>query len=102
MQSKLQLEALSLVRPIREARIWARDAEKAEATAAELSAKLGFTVRAEAGGKAAVDGADVIVTTTPSENPILMAEWLQPGQHVTAMGSDAEQDRKSTRLNSSH
>ncbi|HEV7249696.1 MAG TPA: ectoine utilization protein EutC [Shinella sp.] len=90
MQAKLQLEALSLVRPIREARIWARDAAKAEAVAAELALKLGFPVRAEADGRAAVDGADVIVTTTPSETPILKAEWLRPGQHITAMGSDAE------------
>lgn len=90
MQAKLQLEALSLVRPIREARIWAREVEKAEAVAAELAKKLGFPVRAEASGRAAVDGADVVITTTPSETPILKAEWLQPGQHVTAMGSDAE------------
>ena len=90
MQAKLQLEALSLVRPIREARIWARDAAKAEATAAELMLKLGFPVHAVADGRAAVDGADIIVTTTPSETPILKAEWLQPGQHITAMGSDAE------------
>ena len=90
MQAKLQLEALSLVRPIREARIWARDTEKAQAAAAELTLKLGFPVRAEADGRSAVDGADVVVTTTPSETPVLKAEWLQPGQHVTAMGSDAE------------
>ncbi len=90
MQAKLQLEALSLVRPIREARIWARDAAKAEAAAAELTVKLGFSVRAEADGRAAADGADIIVTTTPSQTPVLKAEWLQPGQHVTAMGSDAE------------
>ncbi len=90
MQAKLQLEALSLVRPIREARIWAREVEKAEAAAAELAKKLGFPVRAEASGRVAVDGADVVITTTPSETPILKAEWLQPGQHVTAMGSDAE------------
>ncbi|MGE6784472.1 ectoine utilization protein EutC [Ensifer adhaerens] len=90
MQARLQLEALSLVRPIREARIWARDAAKAEAAAQELTARLGFPVGAEADGRAAVDGADVIVTTTPSETPVLWAEWLQPGQHVTAMGSDAE------------
>ena len=38
----------------------------------------------------ACDGADIIVTTTPSEQPILKAEWLRPGQHVTAMGSDSE------------
>ena len=32
----------------------------------------------------------IIVTTTPSQEPILMAEWLENGQHVTAMGSDSE------------
>lgn len=90
MQAKLQLEALCLVRPIREARLWARDGKKAAAAALELTAKLGLPVRAEADGRAAVDGADIIVTTTPSETPVLRAEWLQPGQHVTAMGSDAE------------
>lgn len=90
MQARLQLEALSLVRPIRQARIWARDAAKAEATALDLTARLGFPVRAEAEGRAAVDGADIVITTTPSEKPVLKAEWLQPGQHVTAMGSDAE------------
>lgn len=90
MQARLQLEALSLVRPIREARIWARDAAKAEAVAADLTLKLGFPVHARTDGRAAVDGADIIVTTTPSQTPVLRAEWLQPGQHVTAMGSDAE------------
>lgn len=90
MQARLQLEALSLVRPIHEARIWARDTAKAEAVAADLTLKLGFPVRATADGRAAVDGADIVVTTTPSETPVLKAEWLQPGQHITAMGSDAE------------
>ena len=90
MQARLQLEALSLVRPIQEARIWARDLAKAEAVAVGLSAKLGFPVSAEADPEAAVAGADIVVTTTPSETPILKAEWLRPGQHVTAMGSDAE------------
>ncbi|WP_026614840.1 ectoine utilization protein EutC [Ensifer aridi] len=90
MQAKLQLEALALVRPIREARLWARDAAKAEATAGTLAETLGFPVKAASDPKAAVAGADIIVTTTPSEKPILEADWLQPGQHVTAMGSDAE------------
>ncbi|ORE98939.1 ectoine utilization protein EutC [Aurantimonas sp. 22II-16-19i] len=90
VQARLQLQALALVRPIREARIWARDGARAEQVAAGLSAELGLSVTAVAGGRDAVDGADIVVTTTPSETPILMADWLQPGQHVTAMGSDAE------------
>ena len=90
VQARLQLKALTLVRPIAEARIWARDAGKADRAAAELSAELGIAVTAVADGERAVAGADIVVTTTPSETPILMADWLQPGQHVTAMGSDAE------------
>lgn len=90
MQARLQLQALTLVRPIREARIWARDAKKAEKFAADLTRTLGISVVAVADGQKAVAGADVIVTTTPSQTPILKADWLEPGQHVTAMGSDAE------------
>jgi ornithine cyclodeaminase len=89
-QARLQLEALTLVRPIAEARIWARDTDKARVAARDLSARLGIRVEAHANAEAAVRGADIIVTTTPAEAPILKADWLAPGQHVTAMGSDAE------------
>jgi len=90
IQARLQLEALTLVRPIRQARIWARDVAKAEAAARDLSASLGITVDAARDPQAACADADIIVTTTPTEEPILRAEWLRPGQHVTAMGSDSE------------
>jgi ornithine cyclodeaminase len=90
VQARLQLKALTLVRPIAEARIWARDGAKASVAAADLSAELGISVTAVADPEQVVRGADIVVTTTPSATPILMAGWLRPGQHVTAMGSDAE------------
>jgi ornithine cyclodeaminase len=90
VQARLQLEALILVRPIAEARIWARDAAKAEALAGKLREELGILVRAETDPGKTASGADVLVTTTPAEKPLLKAGWLSPGQHVTAMGSDAE------------
>lgn len=90
MQARLQLEALRLVRPITQARIWARDPGKAQKLATDLGERLGISVKACANAADAVEGADIIVTTTPSETPIIKAEWLQPGQHLTAMGSDAE------------
>lgn len=90
VQARLQLEALTLVRPIREARIWARDADKAGTAARDLSGRLGISVKAVSAPREAVAGADIIVTTTPSEAPLLMADWLEAGQHVTAMGSDSE------------
>jgi ornithine cyclodeaminase len=88
LQARMQLRALSLVRPIRRAVFWGRDATKAEAAAWEAGEALGLETRAEADPATAVRGADVIVTTTPARAPILMAAWLEPGQHVTAMGSD--------------
>jgi len=90
VQARLQLEALRLVRPIRNATIWARDAEKAKAAANELTDRLGLPVTAAERVEDAVRGADIVVATTPSTAPLVMADWLAPGQHLTAMGSDAE------------
>lgn len=89
IQARLQLQALTLIRPIREARIWARNAERAKTFARELSAELRLPITAHAEPMEAVAGADVIVTTTPADKPILSATWLKPGQHITAIGSDA-------------
>lgn len=91
IQARLQLEALTLVRPIERASVWARRGDQAMTAAGELSERLGIPVTAAASAEEAVTRADIVVTTTPSETPILLARWLRPGQHVTAMGSDAEQ-----------
>ena len=90
MQADLQLEALTLVRDIDSATIWARDRGKAEAAASRLQKQLGFPVSASDSIAEATAAADIIVTTTPAHQPLLLAEHLHPGQHVTAMGSDAE------------
>jgi ornithine cyclodeaminase len=87
MQAEMQLRALTLVRPISAARIWARDPARAQALAARLDLS-GVTITAAATVAKATAGADVIVTTTPSPTPIL--HEADAGQHITAMGSDAE------------
>ena len=87
-QGRLQLKALCLVRPIKYAVIWARDANKAASAARELSAELDITVGVANNAADAVRSADIVVTTTPSATPLVNAEWLIPGQHITAMGSD--------------
>jgi len=89
LQARLQLQALALVRPIARATIWGRSFEKAQALAAEMGETMGIAVSAEREAALAVGGADIVVTTTPAQSPLLQAGWLRPGQHVTAMGSDA-------------
>jgi len=88
MQSRLQLKALTLVRPLKRASIWGRDNMKANMLAKELANELSIDVIAERKLENAVKVADIVVTTTPSSEPLVMADWLRPGQHITAMGSD--------------
>jgi ectoine utilization protein EutC len=88
-QARWQLRALALVLPLRRAAVWARDPARAEAFAAAMTAELGLPVTAGANRRALVEGSDVVVTTTPAREPLVEAGWLRPGQHVTAMGSDA-------------
>lgn len=89
-QSALQLEALFLVRDIDSARVWARDFGKAEAAAVQWSRRLGIKINACPDVASAVQAADIIVTSTPSSTPLLLAQHIAEGQHVTAMGSDSE------------
>ena len=90
MQARMQLSALAQVRGLSAARVWARDPAKAAAFATDMTARLGIPVTAAATAADAARGADVIVTTTPAESPILNAADVASGTHVTAMGSDAE------------
>lgn len=90
VQAGLQLEALTLVRDIEHARIWARRSDRAVELAQRLSSALGLAVEAVDSAAAAADGADVLVTTTPATEPLIDVTNLHPGLHVTAVGSDAE------------
>ncbi len=89
VQAKLQLQALTLVRPIERVNVWARDHDKARQCAAEMADALNLDVHTAPSVTDAASGVDLIVTTTPSDRPLLSAADLAPGQHITAMGSDA-------------
>jgi len=89
LQAELQIRALALVRAVPEVLVWARDPAKAAAWATRLRDALKVPVTPCASAEEVVRGSDVVVTTTPSRSPLIEAEWLHPGLHVTAMGSDA-------------
>ncbi len=89
LQARLHLRSAHLVRPFERALVWGRDPGKARGCAADLAATLGIEVRSEADPARLVAESQLVVTTTPARAPILRADWLHPGLHVTAMGSDA-------------
>lgn len=87
-QARLQLQAAHLVRPFERALIWARDPAKAAAAAADVAATLGVAAEAAPDPATLVAACQLVVTTTPARAPLITADMLHPGLHITAMGSD--------------
>jgi alanine dehydrogenase len=48
-----------------------------------MQKKLSVNVEPVAGPREAVKGADIVAMTTDSLVPVIKAEWLEPGMHVT-------------------
>jgi ornithine cyclodeaminase len=89
LQAELQLRALKLVRDFERVSVWARDAHKAAAFAGRMQDALGVPIETAASVEDCVAASAVVITTTPAREPLIRAEWLHPGLHVTAMGSDS-------------
>lgn len=87
-QARFQLEALLQVRSIDTVHVTSRSPERAEELAGEIEARWGLAARAFRAAEDAVREADIVITVTPSTTPLVRAEWLRPGVHVTAVGSD--------------
>lgn len=88
-QAELQVHALRLVRDFSELVVWARDTGRSEAFALKMRKALNISVRVTTTIEDVVHAADALVTTTRAEKPIIRRNWLRPGIHITAIGSDA-------------
>jgi ornithine cyclodeaminase/thiomorpholine-carboxylate dehydrogenase len=84
VQGGTHLRAVTRVRDFGEVRIASRDRAHAERLAAEHPG-----ARVADSFEAAVRGADVVCCCTDAGVPILDADWLQPGAHVTSVGASA-------------
>jgi ornithine cyclodeaminase len=85
-QARYQLEALLGVR--RPQRVVVASRSGADEYAAEMRAKHDIDVSVARDVESAVRMSQVVVTTTPAREPVVRSDWVQPGTHVTAMGSD--------------
>ncbi|MBX3665418.1 MAG: ornithine cyclodeaminase family protein [Burkholderiales bacterium] len=84
-----QLEAVVTALNIREARVYARTHDKLEAWCKTMGDRLGIPVIPAASAPEAIAGAQVVNIMTQSAAPVIDGDWLQPGQHVNAAGSNA-------------
>ncbi|KLV28867.1 cyclodeaminase [Priestia megaterium] len=89
-QARFQVRALKLVRDFSKVLVYARSTDRAKKYAQDMSLELGIEVKVVDSAEAVVRNSDTVITTTPATEPLIKAEWLHPGLHITAMGSDAE------------
>ena len=82
-QAHLQLELVKEVTDCRRVLLWARSAERARAFRED-----GFEIAVAESMRELCARCRLIVTTTPSRQPLVLAEDVKPGTHITAVGAD--------------
>ena len=81
VQGHAHAQVLPHMRQFRDIRIASRDVFHAQQLAATLP-----HARAVASFEEAARGADVVCLCTSSSTPVLSADWLSPGAHITSVG----------------
>ncbi len=93
VQARMQLELLKDVVDCQSCLIWGRDAQKVQRTIEDLQANesikaWGLDIKAAAQIDELVSQCRLIVTTTSATKPLIRADQVLKGTHITAMGSD--------------
>lgn len=87
VQARKQVRCLAVVRTFSRVVAWSPMRAHLERYCGEM-AEEGLDVVAASDPEAVCRAADVLITATPSREPIVDARWLHEGMHVTALGSD--------------
>lgn len=87
LQAELQLRQLLELTSCRDVIVWGRSEESLSRFREQLS-DIDIQLVTTTSEKQAAIGASVIVTATPSTKPLVLADWVQPGTHITAVGAD--------------
>jgi ornithine cyclodeaminase len=94
VQARTHLEAMFCVRRIRRVRVASRQPAKARAFAEHQSKRWGIRIEPVSTPREAVEGADLICTTTSAREPIVEGAWIAPGAHINAVGSSIPSARE--------
>ena len=88
LQARYQLRCLRSVRAFSRVVAWSPNPAHLDAYLREMRDE-GFDAHGAATAEAVIREADLLVSATPARAPLVRAEWLRGGQHVTALGADS-------------
>lgn len=87
VQGAWHARAIAAVRPLTRVRLVGRNVAQGNALAAKLYAELAVPVEFGTDARAALEGAEIVVTATTSTTPVLERSWIAAGTHINAVGS---------------
>lgn len=90
VQARYQAKYLCDLMSIKKLSIWGRDKDKAEQVKRDLI-DLHLDITVEDDLEQSASRSNLIITTTSAKEPILKSDWIQPGTHITAIGSDTHE-----------
>ena len=94
VQARTHLTALDTVRSIKRARVACRNIEHAQEFVREMLPRFSFPIEAVNSNEEAVRNADLIVTATSSQEPVINKDWISPGAHLNAIGTHSPGSRE--------
>lgn len=94
VQARSHLRALRCVRSIKRARIASKESQSARRLVEEMKGECDFELSAVETAKDAVENADIIVTATNSQVPVIQRNWISSGSHINAVGTHSPASRE--------
>lgn len=87
VQARMQLQYLKSIVACNQVLVWGLDQEECDLYKQDMELQ-GFSVQTTLIPKDIALNCNLIITVTPSQNPLIKADFIQPGTHITAVGSD--------------
>ncbi|MBU9192962.1 ornithine cyclodeaminase family protein [Burkholderia gladioli] len=89
-QARMQIRAINEIMKIDEIYAWDHTAESAATFKADIEREFEIPVVSANSKKEAVERADIVITTTRGKGSLVEADWVKPGTHIVAIGTDAK------------
>ena len=88
-QAEGHIRAICAALPLKQVKVCGRQPEKLASFCARLHELTGVEMLPTASPEDTVRGSDLIGTVTTATQPLFNADWLAPGMHINAAGSNA-------------
>lgn len=89
-QARMQIRAINEIMKIEEIHAWDSHPDTLSKYKTDIESEFGIPVIMANSKKEAVEQADILITTTRGKGSLVEADWVKPGTHIVAIGTDQQ------------